>query len=134
MQWSSGRNGGFTDDKVEPWMRVNTFTSEINVAEQLKREDSVLAFWRRMLQVRRQLNDVLVHGHFELVDEDNKQVFSFVKRGTDRSALVVCNFSGLEAALPDCALEKCWKMKFCNVTGSSSESLQPWAGRIYVSA
>ncbi|KAF7195366.1 Alpha-glucosidase [Pseudocercospora fuligena] len=134
MQWSSNRNGGFTDDMVEPWMRVNTSTSEINVAEQLKRDDSVLAFWRHMLQIRKQLNDVLVHGHFELVDEDNKQVFSFVKRGTDRSALVVCNFSGLEAALPDCALEARWKLRFGNVAGSSKGSLEPWEGRIYFSA
>ncbi|EME76922.1 glycoside hydrolase family 13 protein [Pseudocercospora fijiensis CIRAD86] len=134
MQWTSGRNGGFTGDEVVPWMRVNTSTSEINVAEQLKREDSVLVFWRRMLQVRRQLNDVLVHGYFELVDEDNKQVFTFLKRGTGRSALVVCNFSGSEAALPDCALETGWKLQFGNVSGSSGVSLGPWEGRIYTSA
>lgn len=134
MQWTADRNGGFTDDDVKPWMRVNTFTAEINVAEQNGRDDSVLAFWRQMLKLRRELSEVLVYGHFELVDEENRQVFSFVKRGESQSALVVCNFSGEEAALPACAMEAQWRLQFGNAAGTDeSGSLEPWEGRIYVS-
>lgn len=132
MQWNANTNGGFTDDSVETWMRVNTSTAEINVARQAGEKDSVLAFWRHMLQFRKENADVLIHGRFELVDEENEKVLSFVKHGKGRSALVVCNFSSDSSDLPSVCGTGKKDMVLNNVPHQEEEKLSPWEGRVYM--
>ncbi|KAF2174128.1 glycoside hydrolase family 13 protein [Zasmidium cellare ATCC 36951] len=132
MQWDASRNGGFTDDSVQPWMRVNTSTTEINVTQQTKSKDSVLAFWRHMLQFRKEHADVLVHGTFELVDRQNEKVMSFVKHGKSRSALVVCNFSATDSEFPCVGMNGKTDLLLSNVLDvSGGDRLRPWEGRVY---
>jgi len=45
MQWSDSKNAGFS--KHEPWLKVNENYKEVNVAEQLNDEDSILNFIKR---------------------------------------------------------------------------------------
>lgn len=130
MQWTSGKNGGFSDAK--PWMRPNDSYKDINVAQQLRDPTSVLAFWQRMLKVRKAHKNVLVHGAFEIRDFDDPHLFQFTKEWGGVSALVVCNFSS-EA--------REWSMRECE-TGKShlvqsnvdepSDHLQPWEARLYM--
>ncbi|KAK4570494.1 hypothetical protein LTR86_002574 [Recurvomyces mirabilis] len=132
MQWSNGLNGGFTADDTPPWMRVNTSTEYINVQDQLKRKDSPLAFWRRVLSMRKQYNELFVHGNFELLDASNPNVFSFVKRRGHRLAVVVCNCSGSENKLPYFDGLDNSKIVLGNVDKPAVTTLQPWEGRAYV--
>lgn len=130
MQWTSSLpNGGFTTADAQPWMRVNTSTEEINVAQQLSDKDSVMAFWRRMLQVRKQHSNLLVHGDFKLVDEQNEHVFSFVKEWRKQKALVVCNFSAEKKSLPR-EVDGHYKFLVGNVD-ARGDALEPWEARIY---
>ncbi|WPG98731.1 maltase [Acrodontium crateriforme] len=131
MQWTASPNGGFTTEEAKPWMRVNTSTKEINVAQQNSRKDSVLAFWRRMLETRKTYNNVLVHGEFEIIDKDNETVFSLLKKGSEGKALVVCNFSGSPSQVPKVDELDKMKLVMSNVDGES-EALRPWEGRIYL--
>lgn len=133
MQWSAQANGGFTGEKSTPWMRVNSSSEYINVEDQTARKDSVLAFWKSMLQLRRQYNNLFVHGKFELTDSSNPQVFSYIKRDAARLALVMCNFSGKEAAMPDVAVGEKMKLLLSNVDNAGGD-LRPWEGRIYLLA
>lgn len=131
MQWTSSMpNGGFTEPDVEPWMKVNPSTEEINVAQQLGDKSSVMAFWKRMLEVRKQHNNLLVHGDFKVVDEANAHVFSFVKEWREQKALVVCNFSGSKQVLPR-EVEGHYKFLAGNVD-VRGDDLAPWEGRIYL--
>lgn len=133
MQWTdSSPNGGFTTEEAKPWMRVNTSTSEINAAQQVSDKDSVLAFWRKMLVVRKEHNDLLVHGDFWALDMDNKYVFSFVKEYNDKKAFVVCNFSGEERALPQNEKVQGRQELLVGNVDSPTDILQPWEGRIYL--
>ena len=132
MQWDASKNGGFTTENVEPWMRVNTSTKEINVEQQRLSQDSVLSFWKQMLATRKAWSDMLVHGQFELVDHGNEKVFSFFKHGKSGSALVMCNFSSSPVQIPRLELEKERKVILHNLIGTIEESvLAPWEGRIY---
>ncbi|CAK3760779.1 alpha-glucosidase [Lecanosticta acicola] len=132
MQWSSCPNGGFTEDSVKPWMRVNTSTSDINVEQQNSTKHSVLAFWREMLATRKTASDMLIHGQFELADEDNDKVFSFFKHGKTRSALVMCNFSSGPVEVPRLVPDLRREVLIDNVAGTiDQEVLAPWEGRIY---
>lgn len=133
MQWSAASNGGFTDDIVEPWMRVNDSTAEINMEQQSSRKTSVLAFWRQMLAIRKNRGDLLIHGQFELVDEENDKVFSFFKHGKSRSALIMCNFSSSTSKMPQIAMNEKKETLIDNMDGIPAEDvLAPWEGRIVV--
>ena len=131
MQWTDAANAGFTSDGAKPWMRVNPSKNNINVAQQVGDKDSVLAFWRQMLQLRQTHSKLLVHGDFELLDKDNAGVVTFVKQSRGQKALVVCNFTGAEQSMPQVGAQ--WKLDFLvgNVDGHASE-LEPWEGRIYM--
>jgi oligo-1,6-glucosidase len=144
MQWTSRFNAGFTAENMEPWMRVNTSAQEgINVEDEDSDTSSVLNFWRRMLEVRKTHAEVLVHGNYKLVDDQNKKVFSFVKTAPDgeAKALVVCNFSDEESRVPEFEGVNLsgTRLLLDNVTemskgesrdGHIKENLQPWEGRI----
>jgi oligo-1,6-glucosidase len=147
MQWTSESNAGFTGENVEPWMRVNTSAGEgINVQDEDEDSSSVLNFWRHMLEVRKKYAEVLVHGNFKLVDEENEKVFSFVKVSADgkNKALVVCNFGDEESKAPEIEGVDMTgaKLLLDNVSGDGSlvelkderkkQYLQPWEGRIYL--
>lgn len=131
MQWDASANGGFTD-AAQSWMRVNTSTAEINVEQQRASKDSVLSFWKQMLATRKASSETLIHGDFELVDEGNEKVFSFLKHGQTGSALVMCNFSSSAIKVPSVASGKDRVILFHNLPSTPDESmLAPWEGRIY---
>lgn len=133
MQWTASLpNGGFTSDDATPWMRVNTSTSEINAAQQLQDKDSVFAFWRQMLALRKQNKDLLVHGDFWALDMENKHVFSFVKEFDNKKAYVVCNFSGEERPIPQSEKVQGYRELLVSNVDDPAEALQPWEGRIYL--
>ena len=131
MQWNSSLpNGGFTTPDATPWMKVNTYTEEINVAQQLGDKQSVMAFWRRVIEIRKSHNNILVHGDFTLIDVDNPGVFCFLKEWRGKEALIVCNFSGEEMPLPR-EVKGHYKLLIGNVEDRSN-TLAAWEGRIYL--
>ena len=107
VQWSSGKNAGFTSGT--PWLKVNPNYQEINVAEQQGREDSVLNYYKQLLALRKspEWSEVFTYGRFVPVLEDEENIFAYERRGEDRSALVVANFglSGRVVTLPSGAGE-----------------------------
>jgi alpha-glucosidase len=64
MPFNGSASAGFSSGK--PWMRVNPDNVVCNVEDQEQDADSVLAFWRAALALRR-AHDVLVYGIFELL-------------------------------------------------------------------
>lgn len=103
MQWSAAKNVGFTSDDTQPWMIANPSAQEgINVAAETQDKDSVLNFWRQMIQTRKANSDVMVHGNFRLLDAENAKVMTFLKQSSisQRKLLVVCNFSDEPNTLP----------------------------------
>ncbi|TCD61193.1 hypothetical protein EIP91_008799 [Steccherinum ochraceum] len=89
MQWSSSPHAGFTTGT--PWMRVND-EDDWTVEGQLSDPDSVLNFWKRALQLRKQ-HEVLVYGDFDLLLPDDPAIFAYTRTLEDgSSALVVMNF------------------------------------------
>ncbi len=96
MQWNSSTHAGFTTGR--PWLAVNKNYTTVNVEEQETRSDSVLNYFRNMIQLRKS-NLTLVYGKFELIDENNKQIFSYTRQLDNQKLLVVLNFSDREARL-----------------------------------
>lgn len=133
MQWDASEQGGFTDVGTKPWMCTNPSTSWINVAQQTGSKDSVLAFWRKVCDLRRRYSDVLVDGIFELVQDTENDVFALFKRGKARSMFVVCNFSSKANGMPLAETMRGAELVAGNVDdGQDLHNLQPWEGRAYL--
>lgn len=90
MQWDASPNAGFT--RGTPWMDINPNYTEINAAEQEKRDDSVLSFYKQLIALRKQYKTI-VYGSYEPYQPENPNVFSYFRKMDGESLLVCCNFS-----------------------------------------
>ncbi|KAL5316639.1 hypothetical protein ACEPPN_015688 [Leptodophora sp. 'Broadleaf-Isolate-01'] len=88
-------NAGFSAaDGARPWMATHPLASEINVADQINNERSVLCFWRKMLRFRREHVDLLVYGDFRLLRVEDPDLFMFAKDNHQGDmVVVVLNFT-----------------------------------------
>ncbi|KAK7408486.1 hypothetical protein QQX98_009353 [Neonectria punicea] len=94
VQWDSSQNAGFSTG--QPWIRVNDDYTTCNAAAQVAVPGSVFEHWRSVLALRKELRDIFVYGDFELVDDNNDDVFAYSRSNGGRKAVVVCNFRETE--------------------------------------
>ncbi|MEH7522812.1 alpha-glucosidase [Bacillus sp. JJ1503] len=94
MQWSAEEHAGFST--VSPWMKVNPNNNELNVETQLRDEGSVLSFYRKMIQLKKQ-HEVFSYGQYDLILEENKPIFSYTRTFKGEKAVVLTNLSGRQA-------------------------------------
>jgi oligo-1,6-glucosidase len=94
MQWDDSTYGGFTNRAEGPWIPCHDDHFQINVANQLRNNDSPLSFWKTMIKYRKRHEELFVHGKFEVFDRDNEKMFMYSKEAWNGfKALVVLNFS-----------------------------------------
>ena len=93
MQWDASENAGFTTGK--PWIAVNPNYKKINVADQLKREDSVFHYYQKLIRLRKE-NEIIVYGNYELLLPEDENIFAYVRSLDGKKLLTVCNFSKSE--------------------------------------
>ena len=93
MQWDASENSGFTTGT--PWIAVNPNYKKINVADQLKREDSVFHYYQKLIRLRKE-NEIIVYGNYELLLPDDENIFAYIRTLDNQKLLVVCNFSKSE--------------------------------------
>lgn len=93
MQWNAEKNAGFSDGN--PWIEVNPNYKWINAEEQMKREDSVRSYYKKLIQLRKE-HEIIVYGDYRSVDRDNEQVFAYERLLDAEKLLVVCNFTDKE--------------------------------------
>jgi alpha-glucosidase len=91
MPWGAGVNGGFSRD-ARPWLPVGPSYPTINVASEARDPDSVLAWYRRLIALRR-TDAALYDGAQEMVGGDDPHVLAYLRRRGARSLLVVLNLS-----------------------------------------
>lgn len=99
MQWSAGKQAGFTSGT--PWLKVHPNYTEVNVEADLKNPDGVIAFLRRLVDVKAH-EPVLRDGLF--VDPfESRWVFGFTRLLGDACLTIRANFSHKKrrAPMPD---------------------------------
>lgn len=137
MQWDASSNAGFCKEGVKPWMRVNDDYRQVNVQAQSEDPKSVLAYWKRCIELRKSHKDVFIYGGFEILDSENKDVVAFRRFSTEESWITITNFTGkhLEwSGFGDHAVEE-WVIGNyplnTHKTGSGHTiNLNPWEGII----
>lgn len=138
MSWSTATHNGFSppDATAEPWMRPLEDAKVCNVAQQKGDKDSVLAFWKRMLQVRKQHNDLLVHGQYDDLDVESPDFFVFSKTWNEKRAVGICNFTDQkkDLAFPESVKSEKMELLVSSVDNCEEKKLAAFEGRIYLLA
>jgi oligo-1,6-glucosidase len=138
LSWSTGPTNGFSppDAKVKPWMRPLEDADVCNAKQQQSDKNSVLAYWKRMLGVRKQYNDLLVHGEYDDLDVENREFYAFTKTWKGKKAFVICNFTDKKQKLyvPKEIDNVKRDLLVSSVNEPVEEELSAWEGRIYLLA
>jgi len=94
MQWDASPNAGFST--ALPWFKVNPNFAEINVARQESDPWSVLNFYRRMIALRK-AEPAFVYGRYELLLEEDPQIYAYTRTLEGEQFVVISNISGQDA-------------------------------------
>nr|WP_314898415.1 alpha-glucosidase [uncultured Flavobacterium sp.] len=90
FQWDKTQNAGFTTGK--PWLKVNPNYETINVEAQEKAPNSVLNYFRKLVQLRKKV-PTLVYGKYTLLDKENPNVYAYTRELDGKKLLVLLNFT-----------------------------------------
>ncbi len=93
MQWDDSENSGFT--KGSPWLKVNDNYKDINVNAQIKDEDSVLNFYKKMCKLKKE-NQTLIYGRYDLILEDHEDIYAYTRTLEDDKYIIITNLSEKE--------------------------------------
>lgn len=130
MQWNAWPNAGFSDG--EPWFKVNANFEMINVASQQQDPDSVLNFYRALIQLRKK-ERALIYGRYELELADNPQIYAYQRVLDGAEFVVLCNMSSKSARWTSDELPLEWAECVLGNYPQVDElyRLHPWEARIY---
>lgn len=94
MQWNDEMNAGFTTGA--PWFSMNQNYKEINVEKQKNEENSIFNFYKKMIALKKE-HDVLNYGTYDLLLEDDPQIYAYTRTLNDEKIVVISNISKEEA-------------------------------------
>ena len=130
MQWNDGENAGFTTG--EPWLKVNPNYTQINAAEQLNREDSILNCYRKLIALRKQ-DDVFLDGEYTAILPEREEVFAYRRANDDTKLTVIANFSGSEIDVPQEIFQDVGELQVSSYTDAPvNGKLRPYEARMYL--
>ena len=90
MQWDDSTYAGFST--AEPWIMVNPNYTKINAKDQVSREDSVFKYYQKLIRLRHE-SDLIVYGTYDLILDDDTDIYAYVRTLGDEKLIVYCNFS-----------------------------------------
>ena len=130
VQWDDSENAGFTTGT--PWFYVNENYKEVNVEKQEKEEDSVLNFYRKAIQLRRQLSCVR-NGIYQEYNKFSNKLFTYSMTDESQRILVVCSFSDQNEnwKVPKGFDLNQAELILCNYK-ETADQLKPYETRVYL--
>lgn len=90
MQWDDTKNAGFT--KGTPWLKVNPNFEDINVFKQEKDENSILNFYKQLIQLKKK-HLTLTYGTFDLIYPEDTKVFAYTRTYEGDQFIIIGNLS-----------------------------------------
>ena len=90
MQWDDSAYAGFST--ANPWIMVNPNYTKINARDQVNREDSVFKYYQKLIKLRHE-SELIVYGTYDLILDDDKDIYAYIRTLDDEKLIVYCNFS-----------------------------------------
>ncbi|MBR6352491.1 MAG: glucohydrolase, partial [Oscillospiraceae bacterium] len=134
MQWSAGKNAGFTSGR--PWFFVNGNYREINVEAAEADPDSILHFYRKLLAFRRG-SPVVLRGEYKEYFPRDKNFYVYERRYFEKRLLVICSFTDkqLRFNAPEGIDLSKWELELTNYdysfTIGNGFTARPYELRVY---
>lgn len=93
FHWNANEYGGFS--KAVPWLRMNENYPAINMEQQDQDPDSILNFYRKMIQVRQssEASDCLIYGEIEPILEAHPAIVAYKRKWNAEEVTCYFNFS-----------------------------------------
>ena len=96
MQWDGSEKAGFTTGT--PWLGIPANHTYINVEDEAKDPDSVLAFYKKLVALRKE-NEIIADGQIRFTDAGNDNIISYVRTLNGQTLSVFCNLRGTDQSL-----------------------------------
>lgn len=90
MQWDDSAYAGFST--ANPWIMENPNYTKINAKDQINREDSVFKYYQKLIKLRHE-SELIVYGTYDLILDDDKDIYAYIRTLGDEKLIVYCNFS-----------------------------------------
>ncbi|KAB8130755.1 alpha-glucosidase [Gracilibacillus oryzae] len=136
MQWNDKKNAGFSTGT--PWLKVNPNYQTINVGSQLDQPDSIYHYYKRLIELRK-AEETLIYGSYDLILEDDEQIFAYTRTFDKKKALIMINLfeENAEFHLPENLKGYTAQLALSNYDVVHKESiakvtLQPFEARVYL--
>lgn len=98
MQWTTEENGGFTTGT--PWLALNPNYVTINAEMQISNPNSVYNYYKKLIALRKE-QEIIVYGNFNLLEEEDENLFIYIRQLEEQKLLVICNFTDKELDYPE---------------------------------
>lgn len=130
MQWGKGENADFTSGN-ETWLPVNPNYPEINVEVEEKDSDSILSFYRQLIQFRKE-EPALLYGTFESI-KTKGSIMAFYRSYQGEMLFVLLNLTKKNQRLPHKISSLVGQVLFSNYSHAGftfKKRLRPYEGLI----
>lgn len=131
MQWDDSINAGFTTGT--PWIQTADNYTKINVKNSLEDKDSILYYYQKLIQLRKNY-DVIAYGDIKPLLREDKRVFAYERNYKGQKLIVICNFypTTYEIELPyDLSNYKCILNNYKNEAKAKKIALKPYETLVY---
>ncbi|WP_242082815.1 glycoside hydrolase family 13 protein [Aestuariivivens sediminis] len=135
MQWSDEDQAGFTSGDTS-WLAINPNYTRINVKDNLEDPNSIFHFYRKLLDIR-QDNEDLIYGDYQDIAPEHPNIFAYTRTGAKATYLVILNMSSSQDALELNSSYTDYQLVIANqavenkLLNNTSLKLGPWEGRLY---
>ena len=126
MQWSAEKYAGFSN--VEAWISSPDNYTEINVTAEEKYPDSILNFYKKLVQIRKE-NKIVQEGDISFIERENNDVIAYRRTLDGEEWIVLCNYRGTETSLQDKTLSAYVNDGYKKILGNFedvAENLRPY--------
>lgn len=130
MQWGKGENADFTSGN-ETWLPINPNYPEINVEVEEKDPDSILSFYRQLIQFRKE-EPALLYGTFEPI-KTKGSIMAFYRSYQGEMLFVLLNLTKKNQRLPHKISSLVGQVLFSNYSHAGftfKKRLRPYEGLI----
>ncbi|WHY88753.1 alpha,alpha-phosphotrehalase [Neobacillus novalis] len=89
VQWNSSEHAGFTTGT--PWIATAANYQNINTEKAVNDPDSIFYHYQKLIQLRKDY-DVITDGDFELILDNDDEIFAYVRTSGTEKLLVINHF------------------------------------------
>lgn len=130
MQWNSEKNAGFSLENVKTWLPVNDNYPDINAENEERDDTSVLKWYRRLSDLRKN-HEVLITGAYKELFSESEEIFAFERYDDKGHKLItIANFTDKPVKLPE-DFTKNHKIILSSEGSMNQSELSPLEARIY---